>query len=138
MARKKLEENKQTLEELIPVYGEQNTKCNALKKVVTDLNSKIKTAIHEAKKENKDITVNGWNCKLSVDDSPVMNEARLIDFAKKHKIDIIRTKEYIDFDALEKLIYAGDISKEILLEMDTCKDANSKETLRVTKSKEEV
>jgi len=136
MARKKIEEKTQTLEELIPIYGEQNTQCNALKKVVADLNSKIKKAIHEAKKENKDIVVEGWNCKLSVDDDPVMNEARLIEFAKKHKIDIIRIKEYIDFDALEKLIYGGDIPKEILLEMDSCKDANSKETLRVTKAKE--
>ena len=136
MARKKIEEKKQTLEELIPLYGEQNTQCNALKKVVSDLNTKIKLAVHEAQKENEDVIVDGWKCKLSVDDNSTMNEARLLDVAKKHKIDIIRTKEYIDFDTLEKLIYKGDISKEALLEIDSCKDAGTKETLRVTKVKE--
>ena len=136
MARKKLEEKKQTLEELIPLYGEQNTQCNALKKAVSELNTKIKLAVHEAQKENEDVIVSGWKCKLSVDDNSTMNEARLLDVAKKHGIDIIRTKEYIDFDALEKLIYKGDISKEALLEIDSCKDAGTKETLRVVKIKE--
>lgn len=137
MARKKIEEKKLTLNELIPEYGQKNTECNALKKVVADLNSKIKLAVHEAKKENEDIIIDGWNCNLSVKEDTVLNEDRLLELAKKHKIDIIRTKEYIDFDALEKLIYKGDISKKVLLEMDSCKDSTTKETLRVTKAKEE-
>ena len=136
MARKRAEEKRQTLDELIPLYGEQNTQCNALKKVVSDLNTKIKLAIHESAKENEDVIVGGWKCKLSVDDNSTMNEARLLDVAKTHGIDIIRTKEYIDFDALEKLIYNGDIPKETLLEIDSCRDAGTKETLRVTKVKE--
>ena len=44
MSRKKIEKQL-TLEELIPQYGEQNTQCNALKKVVADLNAKIKKAL---------------------------------------------------------------------------------------------
>ena len=136
MARKKIEKE-QTLEELIPLYGEQNTQCNALKKVVADLNSKIKAAIHTKKSENKDIEVDGWKCKLSVEESSNMNEERLLEFLKAHNIKgIIKTKEYVDFDALEKVIYAGDISKELLLEMNSCKDSNTKEVLRVTKLKE--
>ena len=136
MPRKKIEPKVETLEELIPKCGEQNTQCNALKKVVADLNAKIKESIHDAKKENTDVVASGWVCHLTVSDNSTMNEDRLIEFAKKNKLDIVRTKECIDFDTLENLIYKGKISDELLLEMDKCKDASTKETLRITKAKE--
>ena len=137
MARKKLEAEKpMTLDKLIPEYGEKNTECNALKKVVADLNSKVKTAIHLALKENEDIKIGGWECKLSVEESSEMNEEKLIEFAKIHKLDIIRQREYIDFDALENLIYKGDISKKILVEMSKCKEIKKKEVLRINRIKE--
>lgn len=135
MARKKTEQL--NLNELIPQYGEQNAQCNALKKVVTDLNSKIKQAIHESKKENTDIVVDGWRCSLSVTDSSEFNEDRLIEFCKQNNIDVVRTKEYIDGNELERLIYNGAISKELMLEMDKCKDSKTRETLRCTKEKGE-
>ena len=136
MARKKLEEKKLTLEELVPEYGEKNTECNTLKKVVADLNDKLKEAIHEVCKENEDIVIGGWKCKLTVSDTSTMNEDKLIEFAKKYKLDIIRTEEYIDADALEKLIYKGDIPKDVLLEMESCKIPGKKESLRISKAKE--
>lgn len=135
MPRKKIEKIP-TLAELIPLYGEQNTACNALKKVVSDLNSKIKTAIHDIQKENTDIEIEGWKCSLTVTEEATFNEDRLIEFAKKHKLKIVKTKEYIDEDALERLIYNGQISKELLIEMDKCKDVKTKETLRCVKLKE--
>lgn len=136
MARKKTElETPLNLSELIPEYGEQNTKCNALKKIVSDLNSKIKTAIHSEQRENEDISLGGWVCKLTVSEDSVMNEERLIEFAKKYKLPIVRRKEYIDFDKLEKLIYNGEIEKDVLVEMNSCKDKTTKETLRISKEK---
>lgn len=135
MARRKVVEEQPKLEDLIPLYGEQNIQCNALKKVVADLNSKIKEAIHSAGKENKDIMVGDWKCSLSVTDNSSMNEERLLEFVKAHNIDVVRTKEYVDSDALESLIYNGKIPEEILLEMDKCKDPAVKETLRVSKIK---
>jgi hypothetical protein len=137
MARKKLEAEKvMTLEELIPEYGEKNAECNALKKVVSDLNSKVKTAIHLALKENEDIEIDGWKCKLSIEESTEMNEDKLIEFAKAHKLNIIKKREYIDSDALEKLIYSGAIPKNILVEMNSCKEVKTKEVLRISKAKE--
>jgi len=135
MARAKIE-RKQTLADLVPLYGEQNAECNALKKVVADLNSKIKTAIHEARKENTDIEIDGWKVTLSVSDNSTFNEDKLIEFAKAHKLNIVKKKEYIDFDALEGLIYNGKIDKELLVEMDSCKEVSTKETLRCTRMKE--
>lgn len=135
MARKKIEEEKTvTLEELIPAYGEQNTTCNALKKVVADLNTKVKAAIHSVNKENEDIIIDGWKCSLTVSEDSTLNEERVLEVAKKYKLKtIVKTKEYIDFDELEKLLYAGNVSKDILLELDACKDVTKKETLRCTK-----
>ena len=136
MARK-LAEKKLTLNELVPMYGEQNTQCNALKKVVADLNAKLKQAIKDAKKSDEDIIIDGWKCKLSVTDESVFNEDRLLEFVKQHKIDVVRTKEYVDYDALESLIYNGKIKKDVLLEMESCKDAKTKETLRISQLKED-
>lgn len=128
---------KSNLEELIIEYGSQNAACNDLKKYVSELNSKVKSAIHEAEKVNQDIIVDGWKCTLSVSDTSTMNEARLIEFAKKHGLDIVRTKECIDFDALESLIYKGELSRDLILELDCCKDVSKKEVLRCTKMKAE-
>lgn len=137
MARVKIQESqKPTLEELIPAYGEQNAQCNALKKTVADLNGKLKTAIHDAKRENKDIVVDGWKCNLSVTDDVKVNEERMIEVAKQYKIPIVKKKEYIDFEELEKLIYAGKLSENVILEIDKCNEKTVKETLRCTKLKE--
>ena len=137
MARTKIETGSgMTLNELVPLYGEKNTACNALKKEVADLNSNLKKVIKAFDKQNEDIIIDGWKCKLTVTEDSVLNEARLIEFAKQHNIDIIRQKEYIDFDALESLIYHGEIAKEVLIEMDSCKDDTTKETLRINKVKE--
>lgn len=135
MARKKIEQSPK-LDELITQYGEQNTQCNALKKVVADLNAKLKTAIKSLNQQNKDIEVNGWKCSLSVTEEKVMNEDRLLEFCKANKIKCIKTKEYVDADALEKLIYSGKISEELIIEMDKCNDVKIKETLRCSKAKE--
>ena len=135
MTRKKIEQSPK-LDELITQYGEQNTQCNALKKVVADLNAKLKTAIKSLNQQNKDIEVNGWKCSLSVTEEKVMNEDRLLEFCKANKIKCIKTKEYVDADALEKLIYSGKISEELIIEMDKCNDVKTKETLRCSKAKE--
>ena len=96
MARVKIEKQ-QTLNELIPLYGEKNTECNALKKVVADLNSKIKSEIKRVKKENSDIEIDGWKCSLTVSGTEEFNEDRLIEFCKANKVNVIKKKEYVDF-----------------------------------------
>lgn len=138
MARKKLNESSSvTLAELIPLYGKQNTECNALKKTVAELNTKLKECIKKNNQSNKDIVIDGWKCSLTIEDKKVMNEDRLLEFCKKHKLDCIKTKEYVDSDELEKLMYAGKLSQKVIVEMDKCNDIQTKETLRCTKVKGE-
>ena len=138
MARKKSNESSSvTLTELIPLYGKQNTECNALKKTVAELNAKLKECIKNNKKSNTDIIIDGWKCSLTIEDKKVMNEERLLEFCKKHKLDCIKTKEYVDSDELEKLMYAGKLSQKVIVEMDKCNDIQTKETLRCIKVKGE-
>ena len=126
------------LEELIPEYGKKNTECNALKKEVAALNSDIKAAITESKQENTDIEVDGWKCSLSVTTEESLDEEKVIELLKKHNItSVIKTKEYLDSDELEKLIYSGGVAKKVLAEINSkCKITKTKETLRCTKTKE--
>ena len=139
MGRLKLEttERKLTLEELVPLYGEKNTECNALKKEVAELNSELKTAIKDAKQQNKDIKIGGWKCTLSVSEDVKINEDRLLLVLKTYEVPAVRTREYIDFDELERLIYAGSVSQDVLLEMDACNEKTTKDVLRCTKLKGE-
>lgn len=127
-----------TLTELITEYGIKNTECNALKKEVSNLNTNIKTIILNDKQENIDIDAGEWTCKLSVTASEDLNEDKVIEILKRYQIDgVIKTKEYLDSDAFEKMIYAGQIDKEILAEINSkCKEVKTKETLYVKKSKE--
>ena len=133
-----------TLEELVPLYGKQNTECNALKKVVADLNTKLKTIIKSLKQENKDIMIDGWKCSLTVTKEDKVNEDKLLEVLKADWIEhngsmecpYIKHKEYIDSDELERYIYAGKMSKETMLKMDQCNEKTTKETLRCTKVKE--
>lgn len=136
MARKKLEQQ-DNLKNLIPEYGKKNTECNSLKKVVSELNTKIKKAIKDNKKLNEDIVIDGWVCKLTTKEKSTFNEDRLIEFCKKNKIDVVRTKEYVDADVLEKLMFNGSIPKELILEMDKCKDTTIDERLTCSKVKED-
>ena len=111
MSRMKIEKIA-TLEQLIPMYGEQNTQCNALKKVVADLNTKIKNAIKTEDKANQDIVVDGWKCSLTVTEETKINEDKLLEVLKKYKVPVIKTQEYIDSDELERLIYKGEVRSE--------------------------
>ena len=73
----------------------------------------------------------------SISHRDTMNEEKLLQIAHKYGIiEIVRTKEYIDFDALEKAIYKGRISSNVLLEMESAKESKEVVTLKVTKRKD--
>ena len=127
-----------TLDELIPEYGEKNAQCNALKKEVTALNKNIKEVITEAKRTNEDIVSNGWICKLDVTEDSDLDEEKVLALLKKNKIkEVVKRKEYVDFDALEKLMYSGKLDNELIAEIhNTCMKPKVRETLYCKRVKE--
>ena len=113
-----------------------------VKAVVDADNAKIKAIMRE--REIKDYQVDDWKAVYSVQRRESMNEDKLLDVLKKNwtahngsmQCPYIKTKEYIDFDILEDAIYRNELSNEVLMEMDTCKEVKEVETLKVSKVKE--
>lgn len=62
-------------------------------------------------------------------------EDKLIEFLKTRNLadDIVKTKEYVDFDALESAIYHEKIVGDDLKDMAECKEIKKTQVLRIKK-----
>lgn len=62
-------------------------------------------------------------------------EDKLIEFLKTRNLadDIVKTKEYVDFDALESAIYHEKIAGDDLKDMSSCKEVKTTQVLRIKK-----
>ena len=125
---------KETLDELIPKYALNKSEFDSYKKLCDAENAQIKEIMLSENIE--EATSGGYTAKVVVQNRESMNEEKLLEIAHHHGIsEIIKTKEYIDFDALENAIYKGLIKQEIILEMDNAKEVKEVVTLRITKVK---
>lgn len=126
------------LYELIDQYGQNNTKLNALKKTCDSLKSTIKDTMSGL--DTTEFDTGTYTAVLSTVSKESMDDDLLVDFVRNLGLrGIIKKKEYVDMDRLEKAIYAGKLTKEQLVEMDKCKVVSSyqKLTVRKTKKKKE-
>lgn len=125
------------LEKLIPEYAERKEQENTLKKLNSADNEEIKTLMAELREDKH--SAGGYTVSISTREDAILNEDKLLEYLKSQNIPkesgIIKTKEYIDMDALEKAIYNKSISKEIIIGMDNCKTSKTVTTLRVKKDK---
>lgn len=131
MGRKKVAVS---LDTLIPQYAENKSMLDDYKKICDDENKQIKELMEEGSYE-----AGGWKATKTISTRETMNEEKLLDVAKKNSYylsDIIKTKEYIDMDKLESLLYKGNISKEVLMEIDKCRESKEVITLRISRVKE--
>lgn len=124
-----------TLQELIPVYAENKSEMDSYKKLVNRDNALIKELMQEQKITEAE--VDGWQAKITTKKSESFNEDKLLAIAKERNLDIIRTKEYVDTDVMEELIYNGVITKDDLLEIAKAKEIKETIELRVKKIKKE-
>lgn len=145
MARKNLnqvnEEQKQTrlaeLNNLIPLYGVNKEAYDKYDKLCKSENAEIKAIMAECNMDS--ITVEGYKVTYSVSDRKSMNEDKLLELIQQNEnlaYKVIKTKQYVDMDELEKAIYSGDIDEDTLAEMQKCEEVKKVETLRITKKKE--
>ena len=124
------------LEQLIPQYAQNKSELDSYKKICDKENARIKELMQESRETKK--TAGGYTATYIVSTRDTMNEEKLLNIAHKYNIqDIIKTREYIDFDALENAIYKGQIIQPALLEMETAKESKEVVTLRITKAKKE-
>jgi hypothetical protein len=121
------------LDELIPLYYEHNELVKKHKKVADKANREIKETM--AEQGIAEFATNGLVAKVSVSERVDLMEEVLMDKIKELGIKgIIKTKEYIDTEALETALYNGLINPAMLAQAQTKKEVV---TLRVMKEKKE-
>jgi len=141
MSRKKIEvvpDNNQVvpnddLTKLVESYIENKTSEDYYKKLASAENTEIKTIMHS-------MNINSWDTSsgtatISEQTRETFLEDKLIEFLKTNNVanDIVKTKEYVDFDALESAIYNEKIPTELVKQMDDCKEKKVVTVLRIKK-----
>lgn len=122
------------LDTLIPQYANNKSELDGYKKICDRENAQIKAIMKDFVITNYE--AGGYKASYTVSERESMNEEMLLEIAHIHGIpEIVKTKEYIDYDALENAIYNGRISQDVLLEMNKAKEIKEVVTLRVTKVK---
>lgn len=121
---------------IIDEYKESKDKENALKKVNDVLSENIKGYMYEHDMSSADS--GKYTATLTRTDKESLNEDLAIEIIKENLSgallsSVIKQKEYIDEDALEKLVYNGDFDINKLAK---AKITKSSYTLRVTRRKE--
>ena len=120
----------------IDAYKDGKDKENALKKSNYALNDSIKDYMvqHNLTTADSDL----YTAKLTVTNKETLNEDLAIEIIKENLggallASVIKQKEYIDEDALEKLVYNGDFDINKLAKAKIVKNVY---TLRVGKKKD--
>lgn len=122
------------LKVLVPQYASNKAELDSYKKICDKENAQIKAIMKDFALQHYE--TDEYKAVYSVSQRESMNEEMLLEIAHIHGIpEIVKTKEYIDYDALEKLIYDNKVSSEVLREMDKARETKEVVSLRVTKLK---
>ena len=121
------------LSKVIDEYKESKDKENVLKKANNELNENIKTYMQEHDMTSADSKK--YTATLSCTKKESLNEDLAIEIIKENLggallNSVIKQKEYIDEDALEKLVYNGDFD---ISKLEKAKITKVTTTLRIKK-----
>ena len=123
-----------TLDELIPMYAENKAELDKYVKMCKAQNADIKNRLEEMGED--EYTAGGYIVKRSVSERESINEERLLEMMKKHNVPgVIKTKEYVDMDALEAYLYNVVMSTEMAADLDSCREIKEVVQLRISKEK---
>lgn len=131
----------ETLDELIPSYGTNNAQLSELKKVTDAQNKRIKELMAE---DNLELYETGdYKATYNVSQRESYDEEKLLTTLKEmwakrwgaQECPMIKTKEYVDIEALEDAIYVGKLTTEEIAQLKPCINQKEVVTLRVTKRK---
>lgn len=123
-----------TLDELIPMYAENKSELDKYDKMCKAQNADIKKQMEELGEDEH--TAGGYTVKYIVSERESINEDRLLEMLKKHKVEgVIKTREYVDMDALESYLYNTLMSDEMAADMASCREVKQVVQLRIGKEK---
>lgn len=133
-------ENLEKLDELVPRYGDEKTEMDRYKKLCDADNAEIKSIMSDLAIQH--YTAGNYKVVRSVQERESMDEDLLLSLLKAFPEvqihNIIKTKEYVDFDALEAALYKDALPKEILLAIDKARTIKYVTTLKVSKIKKKA
>lgn len=120
----------------IDSYKENKDLENKLKKSNTEAGNKIKAYLNE--KGITNASSEKYTAIVTTTTKSTLNEDLAIEIIKENLggallKSVIKQKEYIDEDALEKLVYNGDFD---ITKLEKAKIDTTMQTLRITKKKE--
>ena len=132
------EVSEEELDKLIASYILNKGEFDSLKKITERDNGRIKDMMFELNLSERQ--VGDKIVKRIVQERESLNEERLLELIKAKcspeiQVRIIKTREYVDTDCLEDVIYSGVLSSDFLIDMDTCREVKEVVTLRVSKVK---
>ena len=123
------------LNRLIEEFGEQNEEVKRLKKSTDVLNVQIKEILSKA--ENHTVDTERFTATYSESVSESFDEDRLLEKLREMGVEgVIKTKEYVDMDALEDAIYNGKVAGSDLADCKVTK-ITPKLVVNVRKQKKE-
>ena len=130
-----------SLDDLILRYANNKAEFDSYKKLCDTDNAKIKELM--LAEDISERQVEGYKATCTVSQRETMKEDILISMFTSvpefielaEEYNIVKQKPYVDFDALEKVIYDGKLSNEQLLELDKAKESKDVVTLRISKVK---
>ncbi len=131
------------LDELIPKYALDKAEADSYKKICDKENAQIKAIMKDFAVQHYE--AGGYKASYSVSQRETMNEEILLSLFTTvpgfvnvaESYGVIKTKSYIDYDALEKALYDSALTEEQIAALDKAKEVKEVITLRVTKKKEE-
>ena len=129
------------LDELVADYGEVDAKVKELKKIQDSEKETIKDMLTESNLSS--YAAGGYVVTKVVSNREKLDEEKALvilknDWVSKYgsmECPYIKTKEYIDMDALEAVIYTGEIDTETLKKLDTCREVTPVISLKCAKEK---
>ena len=123
---------KVNLDGLIEVFYDHKKELDKYKKTTDEYNKQIKSELNKLG-TTEFVTESGLVAKLAIQNRESFNEDLLIAKLKELQVnEVIKTKEYVDMDALEDAIYNGKLNAS---ELSNCKIIKTVETLKVTVKK---
>lgn len=129
----------QELIELIDRYGLNKGELEDYKAICDNENKQLKEMM--AKANLKAFNTDRYRVNYIVSERTSTDEGKMIAVIHKHNIPdslgIIKTREYIDEDALESAIYNNEISKEVMDEIAECIIKKEVISLKLTAQKGE-
>lgn len=123
-----------TLDELIPQYAFNKNELDSYTKICKEENEQIKAQLVDLGEDT--YSTGGYTVKRIVAVKESMNEAKLLEVLRQNGINsAIKTKEYVDMDALEAYLYNNAPSADLARQLEACRTTSETVQLRLSKTK---